>query len=51
MARGIFWVLEDEERWKILSMKARQKVVKEFSLGEIASRYTKLYKEISNSLR
>ena len=46
IARGISWVLENGDRWKMLSQKARRKVENEFSLEIIANRYAKLYQEI-----
>jgi glycosyltransferase involved in cell wall biosynthesis len=46
LAKGINWVLEDEERRKKLSKNARQKVLDNFTLDKIASQYINLYKEI-----
>jgi len=46
LARGIAWVLESEERQRLLSIRARQKVEEEFSLGDIAKRYATLYEEL-----
>ncbi len=46
LARGISWVLEDEERLALLSQRARQKVETEFSQDREASRYAELYREI-----
>lgn len=45
LARGIAWVLEDEDRQRRLSQQAREKAVQEFSLEEIAKRYLALYRE------
>jgi glycosyltransferase involved in cell wall biosynthesis len=49
IAKGIDWVLENDERRKILSLHARQKVEQEFALEKVAERYVKLYREIVNS--
>ena len=46
LARGISWVLEDEERLALLSQRARQKVETEFSQDREASRYAELYREM-----
>lgn len=46
LAHGIAWVLEDEDRHRILSQQAREKVEREFSLEIQAHRYFKLYSEI-----
>jgi len=46
LARGIAWVLEDDERWTSLSLRAREKVEDEFSVEKVAKRYADLYKEI-----
>jgi glycosyltransferase involved in cell wall biosynthesis len=46
LARGIAWVLEDEERHRRLSQRAREKVVQEFSIERQARAYLKLYEEV-----
>ncbi|MDO8445567.1 MAG: glycosyltransferase family 4 protein [Deltaproteobacteria bacterium] len=46
LARGIEWVLEDDERWRGLSQRARKKVEDEFAIEKVAKRYEDLYKEI-----
>ena len=46
LAKGIAWVIEDEERWQALSHQARQKVEDEFAIESVAQRYAELYKEI-----
>lgn len=46
LARGIQWVLEDQERWRSLSKRSRQKVESEFDLRIIAKRYLALYKDV-----
>lgn len=46
LAKGIAWVLEDNDRWHILSHRARQKVENEFTLEIIAKRYADVYQEI-----
>ncbi|HEB87778.1 MAG TPA: glycosyltransferase [Gammaproteobacteria bacterium] len=44
MARGIQWVVEDDQRWKGLSDQARATVVQSYTLQQSASRYMDLYK-------
>ncbi len=46
LARGISWVLEDEERWQRLSRRSREKVEQEFTFEVQAQAYIKLYEEI-----
>ena len=46
LARGMGWVLEDEERHKQLSYNARQKVLKSFDFKRIIPKYIELYKDI-----
>ena len=46
LANGIAWVLQDEQRWKALSRRAREKVEQEFTLEIQARRYLKLYQEV-----
>jgi glycosyltransferase involved in cell wall biosynthesis len=46
LARGIAWVLEDDERRESLSNNARYKVEREFSVEMIAARHVELYREI-----
>lgn len=46
LARGILWVLEDEERSRDLSQAARAKAVREYSLALTADRYLGLYNRI-----
>ena len=46
LAKGIFWVMGDEQRWKNLSEQARGTVVQSFTLQCSASRYMDLYKEM-----
>jgi glycosyltransferase involved in cell wall biosynthesis len=46
LAKGITWILEDEERWEQLSKQAREKVEQEFTLKVQTSQYLKLYQEI-----
>lgn len=48
LARGIAWVLEDEERWQVLSRRSREKVEQEFTFEVQAEAYIKLYEEILN---
>lgn len=46
LAKGIIWVLEDDERWKVLSLQARRKVEKEFDIQTVAKKYADLFEEI-----
>ena len=46
LAAGIAWVLEDPERWRKLSERARHKVEQEFTLSLQAQRYRTLYEEL-----
>lgn len=48
LAKGIAWVLEDDERRRMLSLNARNKVEQEFALEKVAGRYVELYREILN---
>jgi len=47
-ATGILWILEDEQRWKSLSDKARLKAVKFFSCEVVGKQHNDLYDEILN---
>lgn len=46
LAKGIAWLLEDEERGRTLSVRARQKMERGFSLQQVAKRYAVLYEEL-----
>lgn len=46
LAKGIAFVLEDEDRWRRLSESARRKALQNFDVKLIARRYYQLYKEI-----
>jgi glycosyltransferase involved in cell wall biosynthesis len=46
LARGIVWVLENEERRRETAARARQKVVREFSLEKVAAQHMALYREM-----
>jgi glycosyltransferase involved in cell wall biosynthesis len=46
LACGMQWVLDDRERWRSLSKRARQKVETEFDLRIIAKRYLALYEDV-----
>lgn len=48
LARGIAWVLEEEERRHELAQRARQKVLREFALATIAQRHMALYRDIAD---
>ena len=51
LSRGIAYVLEDEERWKLLSNNARQKVIDTFDINIVVKKYINLYEEILESRR
>ena len=46
LARGVAWVLDNEDRRRKLSFQARQKVEQEFALEMIAEQHMELYREI-----
>jgi len=48
LAKGIAWILEDEERHQKLRHQAREKSLREFASEVQAQRYLKLYEEICN---
>lgn len=49
LAKGIAWILTDEERWQQLSVKARMKIEKEFTQELQANRYLSLFQEIQKN--
>jgi glycosyltransferase involved in cell wall biosynthesis len=51
LARGIAWVLENEERHQKLSYRAREKAEQEFTLELQACRYLSLFTEIANGCK
>lgn len=46
LAKGIQWVLQEEERLNALSFKSIQKVKKDFTVEVISKKYIQLYEEI-----
>lgn len=46
LANGIKWVVEDGQRWKILSGKAREKTLQAFKLKNITKSYLDIYREV-----
>jgi glycosyltransferase involved in cell wall biosynthesis len=46
LARGIEWILADENRNKWLSKQARKKAEEQFDIEKVAKRYMKLYKKV-----
>jgi glycosyltransferase involved in cell wall biosynthesis len=46
LAQGITWVIEDQERWHLLSKRSREKVEQEFTLEIQAKEYLKLYQSL-----
>lgn len=47
LARGIAWVLEDEESLRKLGVNGREKVEQNYTLEIQANSYMSLYKELS----
>lgn len=50
LAEGIRWILEDDQRRKELSARARQKVLDEFAMPVVARRHLELYRRILEPL-
>lgn len=50
LAEGIRWILEDDQRRKELSSRARQKVLDEFAMPVVARRHLDLYRRILEPL-
>jgi glycosyltransferase involved in cell wall biosynthesis len=46
LANGIRWVLDDQDRWRSLSRRARNKVEREFTSERQARAYLALYEQI-----
>jgi len=46
LSAGMSFVLSDEERWRRLSDRARDKIVRDFNADEIAQRYQALYEQL-----
>jgi glycosyltransferase involved in cell wall biosynthesis len=46
LCRGIQWVLDNEERWRLLSRNGRERVESEFTLEIAARRYQDLFKDV-----
>ena len=46
LARGITWVLEDDDRRQGLSLQARHRVERECTVGKVAERHVALYREL-----
>lgn len=51
LSAGIRFVIEDENRWKVLSDNARTTVIRQFDIRDIAYRYVNLYREVVRSTR
>ena len=49
LACGIAWALQDEERLNALSIRARQKVERDFTLDKVAKQYAVLYEKLLRS--
>ncbi|GFO55616.1 glycosyl transferase [Geomonas sp. Red276] len=50
-ARGILWALADGERPAALGRRGRDKVLREFAIGRVATRYAGLYEELCRPSR
>jgi len=50
LAEGVRWILEDDQRRKELSSRARQKVLDEFAMPVVARRHLDLYRRILEPL-
>jgi glycosyltransferase involved in cell wall biosynthesis len=46
LARGIAWVIENKQRWRILSKAARKKAEDEYDINMVAKRYADLYQSV-----
>lgn len=46
LAAGVRWVLEDEQRWTMLSGNCRKKVLREYTLRVHAERYRNIYEHL-----
>lgn len=46
LARGIAWILEDDQRHQRLSERARAKVLEDYTLSQVAQRYKALYDRV-----
>ncbi|HBB32486.1 MAG TPA: glycosyl transferase [Cyanobacteria bacterium UBA8803] len=51
LAKGITWILQDEQRRQALSRRAREKFEQEFTLELQARKYLNLYKEVCQTSR
>jgi glycosyltransferase involved in cell wall biosynthesis len=49
LAKGIVWVLENQERYQKLCDRARQKAEQEFTLDIQSHRYESLYRQLQSS--
>ena len=46
LAKGIDWILNDQNRWHTLSISARLKVENEFEIKSVVKRYVQVYKSV-----
>lgn len=51
LARGIAWILDDEEQRNVLAAKARSKVVQEYAQEKVAAQHLALYHELLHDQR
>ncbi len=46
LAKGILWVLSDDNRWQMLSEQSREKAIERFSPSIIAKQYIRVYESV-----
>jgi len=46
LARGIAWILENKQRWRILATAARKKAEDEYDINTVSRRYADLYQSV-----
>lgn len=51
LARGILWILEDQDRYKAIADQSRNKIEREFAMEAVAKRHTDLYSELLQRTR
>jgi len=51
LARGVLWILEDQDRCNSIAAEARDKIEREFAIEKIAARHLALYAELLHQSR
>jgi glycosyltransferase involved in cell wall biosynthesis len=46
LARGIVWILEDQDRYESIAVQSRKKIERGFAIETIAERHLTLYTEL-----